>query len=582
MAVSPVTSELIRGALDAAIHEMEVLVDRTSMSAMIKEKKDFFVGLFDARGRLIDAHVSFSGPGLIDPVIAQYPLGSMRPGDIFWYNDPYFSLGAIQHLGDMVFAAPVFDGKEIVAFSATFGHFRDIGGARAGSISPGATEIFQEGTRVPPIRIVAAGETNDEAYRVILANSRFPADLEGDTRALMASCRLGVTRLEEIVRVHGRQTLAATLDLLIDRTNIAARRLLRELVPEGEYSFADHADDDGISGHPFKVAMTLRRTGDSISVDMSDSDPQAKGPINFIVTHGYINLLFGRYLMSLDPSLPLNEGLLHVIDELITRPGTVTQPRFPAATGLRSHVRQRVSSCMLGVLNLATNGNASANSPVYILYNLRLLDERTGRFDVCSEGIGAGLGARPYADGVNAIYFTAQQNFPTEFIESEHGLQIERYAIAPDSGGPGLYRGGCGVLRDIRILGDGAVLSTRMDNIRFPCWGVAGGRAGRTGAFLLNPSTSAERLLPSIGDDIALAAGDLLRVITVGGGGWGDPCSRPAERVRQDVLEGFVTVAGAKADYGVVLDPGTLRLDEEETARLRGVSHASAGLFDRG
>ncbi|MGE0539866.1 MAG: hydantoinase B/oxoprolinase family protein [Dehalococcoidia bacterium] len=579
--MNPITAELIKGALGSAIHEMEVLIDRTSMSAMIKEKKDFFVGIFDARGRMIDAHVSFSGPGLIDPVLGQYPLAEMSPGDVFWYNDPYFSDGALQHLGDMAFIAPVFDDSEVVAFSATFGHFRDIGGTRAGSISPGATEIFHEGTRVPPIRIVRAGVTNDEAYRVILANSRFPADLEGDTRALMASARLGVTRVEEVRRRYGRATLLAAFDDLIDRTRTTARALLRSLVPEGEYRFEDHADGDGISDRPFKVAMTLRREGDRVTVDVGDSDPQAKGPINFLVTTGYINLLFGRYLMSLDPTLPLNEGLLQTIDDLIAKPGTVTQPRFPAPTGLRSHVRQRVSSCMLGVLNLATAGNASANSPVYILYTLRMFDESTGAFDVCSEGVGAGLGARPYADGVNAIYFVAQQNFPVEFLEREHNLTVERFSIHPNSGGPGRYRGGCGIIRDLRIRASG-MLSTRMDNIRYPCWGVAGGRAGRTGAFILNPGTPAERTLPPIGDDIRLTAGDLLRIVTVGGGGWGNPLERDPERVRQDVLEGFVTVRAARDDYAVVLDPETLTLDHDETARLRADQAPTAELFDRG
>ncbi|HLZ71359.1 MAG TPA: hydantoinase B/oxoprolinase family protein [Dehalococcoidia bacterium] len=583
MAVSPVTSELINGALTAAIHEMEVLINRTAMSAMIKEKKDFFVGLFDARGRLLAAHVSFTAPGLIEPVLCQYPIETLRPGDVFWYNDPYLSQGAIQHLGDMVFISPVFDAGEVVAFSATFGHFRDIGGTRAGSISPGATEIFHEGTRVPPIRIFAGGVLNDEAYRVLLANSRFPADLEGDTRALMASCRLGVERLEELLRRHGRETVLAALDDLIHRTGTAARSLLRSLVPEGEHAFYDFADDDGNSGQSYKVALTLRRRGDRVTADISESGPQAKGPINFLVTLGYLNLLFGRYLMGLDPTLPLNEGLLHTIDELAAKPGTVTQPRFPAATGLRSHVRQRISGCMLGVLSVATNGQAAANSPVYVIYTLRLLDERTGAFDVCSEGVGAGLGARPDGDGASAIYFTVQQNFPVEFLEREHGLLVERYAIAADSGGPGRWRGGCGVVREVRVLGSGTVLATRMDNVKYPCFGVNGGRAARPGCFVLNPGTPGERLLPPIGDDIALDAGDLLRVVTTGGGGWGDPFLREPARVRQDVLEGFVSVRGARDDYGVVLDPETYRLDEEETARLRAAPRErAAALFDRG
>jgi N-methylhydantoinase B len=236
---------------------------------------------------------------------------------------------------------------------------------------------------------------------------------------------------------------------------------------------------------------------------------------------------------------------------------------------------------MLGVLNLATDGNASANSPVYILYTLRMFDEARGSFDVCSEGVGAGLGARPYADGVNAIYFVAQQNFPVEFLEREHNLTVERFSIHPDSGGPGRYRGGCGIIRDLRIHTPG-MLSTRMDNIRYPCWGVAGGRAGRTGAFILNPDTPNERVLPPIGDDIALAEGDLLRIVTVGGGGWGNPFEREPERIRQDVLEGFVSVRAARDDYGVILDPETLTLDEEETARLRASTQTPAEMFDRG
>lgn len=581
MPVSPITSQLVQGALDAAIHEMEVLIGRTAMSAMIREKKDYFVGLFDARGRIVDAHVSFTGPGLIEPVLQAYPLAELQPGDVFWYNDPYFSSGAIQHLGDMCFIAPVFDGGQVVAFSATFGHFRDIGGTRAGSISPGATEIFHEGLRVPPIRIIHAGDLNREVYRLILGNSRFPDDLEGDTRALMASCRLGVARLEELLRRHGRADVLTAFAEGMERTRTTARSLLRSLIPEGEYFFDDFADGDGMSERPYRVAMRLRRTGDEISVDLGDSDEQAQGPINFLVTGGYINLLFGRYLLSLDPTLPLNDGLLQTIDRFSARPGTVTQPRFPAATGLRSHIRQRVSSCMLGVINLATGGQAPANSPVYILYNLRTLNARTGCFDVCSEGVGAGLGARPYADGVSAIYFVAQQNFPVEFLEGEHNLRIERYAIRPDSGGPGRYRGGCGVIRDVRILADGAVLSTRMDNIRYPCWGVAGGRAGRPGGFVLNPSTSAERLLPSIGDDIPLACGDLLRILTVGGGGWGDPYQRTPEQVLADVRDGAVSIGGARDDYGVVVDSETLHLDQQETARVRALPRAPAEFFDR-
>ncbi len=601
MTLDPITRELIAGALRAAIHEMETLVDRTAMSAMIKEKKDYFVGLYDALGRMVDAQISFTGPGLVAPVLKAYPVAEMRPGDMFWFNDPYFTDGAIQHLGDMVFLTPVFarapdDGNasppgtgdvpppspSVVAFVACFGHFRDLGGARAGSISPGATEIFHEGTRVPPIRIMRAGEMNQEAYRVILANSRFPADLEGDSRALMAACRLGERRMEEVAARFGAATMQQAFDDLIARTGTTARMMLRALVPEGSYHFWDAADGDGFTGRPYRIDIRLTREGERVTVDLSGSDEQARGPINFLATPGFVNLLFGRYLMALDPTLGLNEGLFTIIDEVITRPGTVVHPRFPAATGLRSHVRLRLGSAMLGALNLATGGQAPAASPVYVLYTLRTLDAATGTFDVCSEGVGAGLGARPFADGVDAIYFVAQRNFPIEFIEREHAVRVERFELAVDSGGPGRWRGGCGVTREVRVLANRAVLSTRLDNVVYPCWGVNGGRAGRTGEVVVNPGTEGERRIPPIADDIELHRDDLVRITTGGGGGWGDPFEREPERVRLDVLRRFVTVAGARAGYGVCLDPATMAIDHAETDRLRSAPRPAIEMFDRG
>jgi N-methylhydantoinase B len=327
--------------------------------------------------------------------------------------------------------------------------------------------------------------------------------------------------------------------------------------------------------------MELIREGDRITVDVSNSGPQTRGPVNFITTPGFMNLLYGRYLGSHDSSFLLNEGLFKVVDDLVSRPGTIVQPRFPAATGLRSHTRLRLSSCMLGVLNAATGGNAPANSPVYELYSISLRDPLTGKLDVCTEGVGAGLGARPYADGADVIYFIAQQNFPIEFFEREHAVRVERYEIRPDSGGPGRFRGGCGVVRDVRVLAPG-VLSTRMDNVRFPCWGANGGMAGRPGAFIVNPGTTRERSVPTIGDDVQLEAGDLLRILSVGGGGWGDPFERPAERVLQDVRRHFVTVDGARVDYGVMIDPRTFGVDEFETAQLRTAHRPPRPCIDRG
>lgn len=582
MALNPVTLEIIKGGIESAIHEMEILIDRTAMSPIIKEKKDYFIGVYDVAGRMVAAHISFTGPGLLDPLLRAYPLAEMAPGDVFWFNDPYFTGGAIQHLGDMCFARPVFFDGQVVAFAVCFGHFRDIGGTRPGSVSPGATEIFHEGTRIPPIRIYHKGSLNREAYAVILANSRFPGELEGDTKAMMAASGLGEARLLELFRKYGRTTLLEAFDQLIEGTARASKARFLELIPEGEYHFFDYADGDGHTGRAYRIDMRLVRQGDDVVVDLTGSDDQARGPINFITTNGFINLLFGRYLMAVCPDLLLNEGLLHNVRETLRREGTIVFPRFPGAVGLRSHTRLRLSSCMLGVLGQATRGHAPANSPVYVLYTIRSLDPKTGKFDLMSEGVGAGLGARPFADGVNAIYFIAQRNFPIEFIEDEHPIRVEAFGINPDSGGPGYYRGGCGIIRDIRILQPEACIGTRLDNVRFACWGANGGYASGTGKFLLNPGTPQERELPPIGEDIPLKEGDLLRVMTGGGGGWGDPFTRPVEWVQADVAQGFVSLESARRDYGVALAPDTWEIDRDETAHLRARPRPPRPAFDRG
>jgi N-methylhydantoinase B len=213
-----------------------------------------------------------------------------------------------------------------------------------------------------------------------------------------------------------------------------------------------------------------------------------------------------------------------------------------------------------------------------MLYHLTLDDPATGQRDIFTEGVGSGLGARPYADGVDVIYFIAQENFPIEFVEREHGVRVERYQVLPDSGGPGFYRGGCGVIREVRLLGP-ALLRTRMDNVRFPCWGVNGGQAGRGGRILLNPGSPTEREIPAIGEDIALQQGDLLRIETVGGGGWGNPLTRPPHLVLQDLARGYVSPAGVRQDYGVVLDRSGA-VDEAATQTERTARLTSTPMFD--
>jgi N-methylhydantoinase B len=582
-ALDPITLEIIRGSLASTIRDMELLMERCAMSPFIKEKKDYFVGIFDTQGRIVACHISGSGPGMVTAIVRAYPLATMRPGDVYWFNDPYLSDGAVQHHQDMVFAVPIFHDGAVVAFAATFGHYQDIGGLRAGSISPHATEIYHEGLLVPPVRIVREGQLNEEAYRIFLRNSRLPDLVEGDTRAMMASCHLAEGRLTELLARYGGPTVLAAFDEGIARTAARARELFLALVPEGSWTFHDFLDSDGgAEARPHRIELTLSRVGDHVRLDGSASDDQARGPINYVTNPGLLQIAFGRYLQSLDAELDVNEGLLANLDEWVAREGSLLQPRFPAPLGMRANTRFRVMSCIFGALAQANGGRVPAGSPVYVLYYFRAWDEARQRPILCIEGLGVGLGARPFADGVDVIYYIAQENYPVEYVERDFPLRIESYAARPDSGGPGLHRGGTGVVRDVRVLCERAELATRMENTLVAPWGVAGGRAGRTGRIVLNPGTPGERELPALGDGVVLRRGDLLRLTTCGGGGWGDPLARDAERVRVDVARGFVTPRGALEDYGVALDPVTLDVDKTATEQERARRAGPLPLIDRG
>jgi N-methylhydantoinase B len=581
--VDPVTLEIIRGSLASTIRDMELLMERCAMSPFIKEKKDFFVGVFDTSGRIVACHISGSGPGMVTAILREYPLDTMRPGDAYWFNDPYLTDGAVQHHQDMVFVVPVFHEARVVAFAATFGHYQDIGGLRAGSISPHATEIYHEGVLVPPIRIMREGRINEEAYRIFLRNSRLPDLVEGDTRAMMASSRLAEARLSELFTRYGLDTVLAAFGECMALTGARARELFLEMIPEGQWSFHDFLDSDGgVEARPYRVDLTLSRRGDHVTLDGSRSDDQARGPINFVTNPGLLRIAFGRYLQSLDPELDVNEGLLRNLDEWIAREGSLLKPRFPAPLGMRANTRFRVMSCIFGALAQANGGKVPAGSPVYVLYYFRAWDEARRRPILCIEGLGVGLGARPFADGVDVIYYIAQENYPVEYVERDFPLRIERYAVRPDSGGPGFHRGGAGVIRDVRVLCERAELATRMENTLVAPYGVAGGLAGRTGRIMLNPGTPRERELAPLGDGIILERGDLLRFETCGGGGWGDPLARDPERVHQDVARGIITARGAREDYGVALDPATLEIDKTETDEERRRRARDLPLIDRG
>jgi len=584
-ACDAVTLEIIRGAITAAQGEMEALIERTAISAFIREKKDFYTALFDARGVMaVGSMVPIFGD-ITTPVFRSFPIETMRPGDIYWYNDCYASQGAVSHSNDQVLLAPVFRGERLCAFVMSWAHFADIGGLRAGSISPDATEIYHEGIIVPPTKVVDRGITNEAALAIFHRNSRFPEQSIGDMSALMASVNLGVARVAEIVDRFGADTFANGLAQLLERTRLLVRRKLAETFDYGTHRFTDMIDGDGHGNGPFRIrfALTRERGGDAdrFIFDATGTDDQAPGPVNLLMNPSIPGMALGLFYLGGDPAHVCNAGGPLALDEVRLREGSLVQPRFPAALGMRGLTMMRVLATLNGLVNVAGGGAPAAHS-AYVVAMIR------GRFTnsagdpepfLLVDGIGVGYGARSFADGIDAVYFVAQENYPVEFLELGYPVRMLRYGMVCDSGGPGRQRGGAGILREYEIRADEATLGIRIDGVENPPWGIDGGMSGGVGRIVVNPGTDNEAVLPVLSDGNILRKGDVVRIETGGGGGHGHPFDRDPAAVLEDVLGGLVSVGAAARDYGVIII-GDGRVDDPATA-VRRANRPAARAFHR-
>lgn len=561
----PVTLEIIRGAIRAAQAEMEALLERTAISAFIREKKDFYTALFDATGAMaVGSNVPIFGD-VTGPVVERFPLASMRDGDVYWYNDCYASRGAVSHSNDQVFLAPVFHEGRLCAFVMSWAHFSDIGGLRPGSISSDAADIFQEGIIVPPTKLVDAGRTNDAALEIFFRNSRYPDQNRGDTRALMASVELGRRRTAEILERFGAAVVADALAQLLARTETLVRTRLRETFAVGRYAFTDAIDADGHGNGPFHIRLELTRTADDrFILDATGTDDQAPGPVNFLMNPDVPGMALGLFFLGGDPAQVCNAGGPRALDEVRLREGSLLQPRHPAPLGMRGLTMMRLLAALNGLLNRG-GGGAPASHSAYVIIMFRGF--AAGSPFLLSDGVGVGYGARPVSDGIDAVYFVAQENYPVEFLEGAYPMRILSYGLNPDSGGAGRWRGGCGVVREYEFLGEEAILSMRIDSVDNPTWGVSGGRSGGSGRAVVNPGRPDERVLKPLSDGNLLRYGDVLRLETGGGGGHGRPHDRPADQVLRDVRDGFTSAGAARDVYGVVVRDGVL--DAAETGALR-------------
>jgi N-methylhydantoinase B len=570
----PVTLEIVRGAVRAAQTEMEALIERTAISAFIREKKDFYTGIFDCNGVMaVGSNVPVFGD-MTGPLFRHFPPDEMKPGDLYWYNDCYGSRGAVSHSNDQVLIAPIFHEGRRCAFVMSWAHFADIGGLRAGSISPDTTDIFQEGIIVPPTKLIDQGRTNEAALAIFNRNSRFPEQSLGDMRALMASVDLGAKRVEEILARFSPDIVEDALEQLLARTRGLVRDRLAETFPYGTHRFTDAIDSDGHGHGPFRITFALTREKgadgeDRFTLDATETDDQAPGPVNFLMNPGVPGMALGLFYLGGDPAQVCNAGGPQALDEVRLREGSLLWPRFPAPLGMRGLTMMRVLATLNGLVNVA-GGQAPAAHSAYVITLMRgTYTDETGAKQpfLMSDGLGVGYGGRPYADGIDAVYFVAQENYPVEFLELGYPVRLRAYGIVEDSGGAGRYRGGCGIVREYEILADEAVLAVRIDSVKNPPWGIAGGMAGGVGRVTLNPGRTGERELPPLSDGNKLKRGDVLRIETGGGGGHGHPFDRPVESVLADVLGGFVSEEAARRLYGVAIVDG--RFDEAETAALR-------------
>lgn len=572
--------ELIKGALTGARREMEALITRTSMSPFIREKKDFFTAILNRDGELVVSTSLTLAGNLLDSVLETYPIDTMLDGDIYWYNDPYYTKGAVSHLPDMVFIMPVFSSDRLTAFVECWGHLWDIGGSVPGSISPSATSVFQEGIMIPPVRIVRNGVRNEEVFRIFTQNSRFPELLEGDLNSIMAACELGKRRVEAIISKYNGSSLEDAFEEIISQSEFAVKSEIGKRIPDGEWSFRDRIDSDAVTDDSYYIDLIMQSENGELTLDFSETEQQAKGPINFVMHSSVPKFMLGLFLTKDNPNIVMNAGFQRAVKTVKTRSGSLLNPNSPAPLGLRSHSMFRVNSSLFGTLAQATNGNASAASSVYVLYYLRGKSPNKGE-ELCIEGLSVGYGARNFADGLDAVYYVAQENYPVEFAEMEFGIEIESFSFHSDSGGPGKYRGGCGITRDIRVLLDEMVLGIRIDNCAYPAFGVNGGLNGAGGQVLINPDTDSPKELKPLSDGNILKRGDLIRIITPGGGGWGSPYERCPLNVLNDVMDGKVSKESALNDYGVVLQRNDREINEPETIKRRENASKTKKMFHR-
>jgi len=559
--IDPITLEVLRNACVAVAEEMNATLVRTSYSPNIKDRRDCSCALFDvtadgaaemiSQAENIPVHLG-AMPYSVAAAIEAYPPDELQDGDAILLNDPFHG-GA--HLPDMTLVTPVFVGEELVAVAANRAHHADVGGGRAGSVAADSTEIYQEGLRVPPVKLYDGGDPVEDVFDLLLTNVRTPDERRGDFRAQRAANRTAVERVRDLADRHGLDTLrAATTEIKA----YAERRMRAEIeaLPDGTVEFEDCLDDDGQGTENIRIAVAVTVDGDELVVDFEGTSQQVPGAINAPLAVTASATYYAVRCVT-DPDVPPNAGTYRPI-EIRAPEGTVVNARSPAAVvGGNLEISQRATDALLGAFGEeAPERSVAAAQGTMNSVTFGGVD-REGEPFAFYETVGGGYGGRTGGDGMDGVHahMSNTLNTPAEVLETVYPVRVRRYEFRPDTGGAGEFRGGLGLRRDIEVLTDGVAFSLLADRRRHPPYGLAGGEAGAVGEDYLSRAGGDSVTIPGKSTH-DLDAGDVVSVRTPGGGGFGDPADRDPAAVARDLRLGKVSAATVRQVYG--LDPTEL------------------------
>jgi N-methylhydantoinase B len=584
--INPIYLEVFRNRFQAIVEEMASIILRTGHTVFVKETSDFGAALVSPGGEVVAAPVA-TGIALMvgvpcDVAIQLSEKLGVEEGDIFLSNDVWNTGGMATHLPDINVWKPLFWDGRAVCYAWAFIHSSDIGGIVPGSIAPSSSEIYQEGLRIPVAKLFRRGKLNEELLGIIQANCRIPDQNWGDIKAMVSGLHAADKRVTSLIERYGEAVVRQSMVNVLNYAEQQAREEFRK-IPDGTYVFWDYLEGDSGGGRPIRIKVRMTVEAGDITLDFHETDPQTRQSYN-LPSHarrGHWQFVFSLigYLRSVHPGITYNSGLARPVALKIPR-GSLLNPEPGVSVGNRSATQVRLVDVLMGALAQARPDVVpAAGAGQGSIALIQVLDAETGGTKVSViEPLCGGSGGRPHKDGVDGIEFAFGflKNVPIETIEAEMPLRFSRYGFRPDSGGAGRYRGGAGLEIEFKIRAPEATMTARaMDRYKFRPWGRRGGRPGALGYTLLNPSTSREKSIGKI-DILHLEAGDVLRIGTPAGGGYGDPLERDPEALTRDIRRGLMTRRHAETEYGVVLDDAFV-VDREATRVRRAGLRADQG-----